>query len=325
MELGEPDASGRRSPRPVAGSEYNLDVDYVISAIGQTQDLSFINGDCSVSTNRDCLVADTQTMMTNIDGVFAAGDGVTGPKTAIMAIAGGKRAALAMSQYLNGQAITAENNCYNHIKAKDYKDIDSSTFVNEKNEQIEKIEKVHMPMLTEEQRRRNFKEVEMGFSEEQAKKEAQRCLQCGCADADECKLRNYAAAYDAKQDAFAGEQITHPIDDSHRYIVRDRNKCILCARCVRICIESGSGVFGFVGRGFDTTVEPPFSLPLGEEKACTSCGLCVSTCPTGALTPRKDVKLPTTAYTDCAHGEGIGAGTAVTSISDAVAQAKKAG
>ena len=269
----------------------------------------------------------------NIKIIFRAGDGVTGPKTAIMAIAGGKRAALAMSQYLIGQTITVEKDSYNHIKAKDYKDIDPSTFVNEKNEQIEKIEKVHMPMLTKEQRflqrssprSHNFKEVELGFSEDQAKKEAQRCLQCGCADADECKLRNYAAAYDAKQDAFAGEQITHPIDDSHRYIVRDRNKCILCARCVRICIESGSGVFGFVGRGFDTTVEPPFSLPLGEEKACTSCGLCVSTCPTGALTPRKDVKLPTTAYTDCAHGEGISAGTAVTSISDAVAQTKKAG
>ncbi|MCL2230361.1 MAG: FAD-dependent oxidoreductase [Treponema sp.] len=322
MELGEPDASGRRSPRPVAGSEYNLDVDYVISAIGQTQDLSFISGDCSVSTNRDCIVADTHTMMTNIDGVFAAGDGVTGPKTAIMAIAGGKRAALAMSHYMNGKTIAAEEILYNHLKAKDYKDIDSSKI------EAEEIEKIHMPMLTEEQRSHNFKEVELGFSEEQAKKEAQRCLQCGCADADECKLRNYAAAYNANQDAFAGEQITHPIDDSHRFIVRDRNKCILCARCVRICIESGSGVFGFVGRGFDTTVEPPFSLPLGEEKTCNSCGLCVSTCPTGALTPRKDVKLPTTAYTDRAHaenglGEGSGASEAITSIEEAIRQAKR--
>jgi len=328
MELGEPDASGRRSPRPVAGSEYNLDVDYVISAIGQTQDLSFISGDCSVLTNRDCLVADKNTMMTNIDGVFAAGDGVTGPKTAIMAIAGGKKAALAMSQYMNGETITAEKTCYNHIKAEDYRDIDPSTFVNEKNEPIEKIEKVLMPMLTEEQRSHNFKEVELGFSEEQAKKEAKRCLQCSCADADECKLRHYAAAYDANQAAFTGEQTTHPIDDSHKFIIRDRNKCILCARCVRICIESGSGVFGFVGRGFDATVEPPFSLPLGEEKACTSCGLCVSTCPTGALTPRKDVKLPTTAYTDCAHAESVelkgDSSDAITSIEDAIRQAKRA-
>jgi NADH dehydrogenase/NADH:ubiquinone oxidoreductase subunit G len=84
---------------------------------------------------------------------------------------------------------------------------------------------------------------------------------------------------------------------------------------VRICIESGSGVFGFMGRGFDTTVEPPFSMPLGEDKSCTSCGLCVSTCPTGALTPRLDVMLPTTAYTDRKD--------VVTGITDAVEQAKK--
>jgi len=315
MELGESDASGRRSPRPVAGSEYNIEVDYVISAIGQTQDLSFINSDCNVSTNRDCLVADKNTSMTNIDGVFAAGDGVTGPKTAIMAIAGGKKAAMAMSQYMNGQAITAEKEPYNHVKAKSYKDIDPASFVNQKGASVEKIEKILMPALTKEQRAKNFKEVELGLSAEQAKKEASRCLACGCADADECKLRQYASVYGADQEAFSGEQTTHPIDESHRYIVRDRNKCILCARCVRICIESGSGVFGFVGRGFDTTVEPPFSLPLGEDKNCTNCGLCVSTCPTGALTPRKDATLPTTAYTDREDVK-------LTAIKDAVAQVK---
>jgi formate dehydrogenase major subunit len=253
--------------------------------------------------------------MTNIDGVFAAGDGVTGPKTAIMAIAGGKKAAMAMSQYMNGQAVTAEKEPYNHVKAKSYKDIDPASFVNQKGASVEKIEKILMPALTKEQRAKNFKEVELGLSAEQAKKEASRCLACGCADADECKLRQYASVYGADQEAFGGEQTTHPIDESHRYIVRDRNKCILCARCVRICIESGSGVFGFVGRGFDTTVEPPFSLPLGEDKNCTNCGLCVSTCPTGALTPRKDVKHPTTAYAD---REDV----SLTAIKDAVAQVK---
>jgi len=334
MELGEPDKSGRRSPRPVAGSEYKLDVDYVISAIGQTQDLSFINNDCNVTASKDCITADKDTMMTNIDGVFAAGDGVTGPKTAILAIAGGKKAAKAMSRYMNGEAAVIEGDCYNHIKAKDCKDIDPATFINEKNEQIKKIDKVAMPMISLSDRKNNFDEVELGYSQEEAKLEASRCLQCGCADADECKLRQYATVYGADQFAFSGEQTKHPIDESHKYIVRDKNKCILCARCVRICIESESGVFGFVGRGFDTTVEPPFSIPLGESKNCNNCGLCVSTCPTGALTPRKDVKMPTTAYTDCAHVERIrlegihleksDVNAKITSIKDAVEQAKKA-
>ncbi|MDR2543064.1 MAG: FAD-dependent oxidoreductase [Treponema sp.] len=310
MELGEPDASGRRSPRPIAGSEYDLELDYVISAIGQTQDLSFISDDCNVETKRDCLVADKSTAMTNIDGIFAAGDAVSGPYTAILAIAGGKRAAYAMDKYMKGEKIEAEIVAYDHVKAKDYKEIPADTFDN-----IEQVEKVSMPMLTKVQRHLNFDEVELGMTEEQAKMEAARCLECGCADVNDCKLRQYATDYKADQFAFSGEQTTHKIDESHQYIVRDRNKCILCARCVRICIESGSGVFGFIGRGFDTTVEPPFSMPLGEDKNCNSCGLCVSTCPTGALTPRKDTALPTTAYSD--NDDRI------TGITDAVEQAKK--
>ena len=309
MQLGEPDASGRRSPSPIPGSEYDIDVDYVISAIGQTQDLSFINDACNVSTNRDRLSVDKNSAMTNLDGVFAAGDAVSGPQTAILAIAGGKRAALAMDLYMRGKVIPAEVEAYNHVKAKSNKEIKPDSF-----DSIEKIEKVQMPMLTKEQRSLNFNEVELGMTEEQVKREAVRCLECGCADADECKLRLYATQYKADQFAFSGEQTKHTVDLSHEYIVRDRNKCILCARCVRICIEAGSGIFGFIGRGFDTTVEPPFSMPLGEEKNCTSCGLCVSTCPTGALTPRKDAALPTTAYSD--SGENL------TSIANAVEQAK---
>ena len=335
MELGEPDVSGRRSPRPVAGSEYSIEVDYVISAIGQTQDLSFINDDCRVTTNRDCLAINEENTMTNIEGVFAAGDIVTGPRTAILAIAGGKRAAFEMTQYMNSECIIRTTpttkwhssfleSDYNHIKAKNNKAINPDSLGD-----VVIGEKVKMPTLSKEHRRHNFEEVELGFSEEQAKREAARCLSCGCSDAKECKLRSYATAYKANQFEYTNtghtasanaSQTIHRIDESHQYIIRDRNKCILCARCVRICIETGAGIFGFVGRGFDTTVEPPFSLPLGEEKNCISCGLCVSTCPTGALTPRKDVTLPTTAYTDFAHLEN--GAKKITSIESAVEQAK---
>ena len=90
MELGEPDASGRRSPREIAGSEFDFEADYVIAAIGQTQDLSFAGDSCPVEVSRNRLVADEKTGCTNIEGVFAAGDAVTGPKTAILAIAGGQ-------------------------------------------------------------------------------------------------------------------------------------------------------------------------------------------------------------------------------------------
>jgi len=293
MELGEPDESGRCRPNPVAGSEHTVDFDYVISAIGQTQDLSFIGTDCDLAVNRSRILADTHTAVTNIDGIFAAGDVVTGPLTAIKAIAGGKRAAQAMDQYMNGAQITREWEVYNHVRAKSLDELNPAALSH-----LPKIDRVLMPVLSEVERQHNFKEVERGYTEEHAKLEASRCLKCGCADVEECKLREYGTLYQIDQFALAGEMTKHPLDESHKYIIRDRNKCIMCGRCVRICAETGAGVLGFVGRGFDTTVEPSFSVPLGEEKNCTSCGLCVSTCPVGALVPREDVELPTDAYLD---------------------------
>ena len=313
MELGEPDESGRRRPRPVAGSEYAVDYDYVISAIGQTQDLGFVGPDCDVAIRRDCLVADPHTAMTNIAGVFAAGDGVTGPQTAILAIAGGKRAAEAMDQYMRGAAFAPAINLYNHVRGKDLTEIAPESLGD-----VGEIAKISMPALTEEARHHNFDEVELGFSEEAAQAEASRCLSCGCADVEDCKLRQYATVYEADQFALAGEMTTYPIDESHNYIVRDRNKCVLCGRCVRICIEAGAGVLGFVGRGFDTKIEPSFGLPLGQEENCIDCGLCVSTCPVGALVPKEDVALPTGAYRDVD-------GVMLTEVADAVAQARRLG
>ena len=81
-------------------------------------------------------------------------------------------------------------------------------------------------------------------------------------------------------------------------------------------MATGAGVLGFVGRGFNTTVEPSFSVPFGEEEHCIDCGLCVSTCPVGALVPKEGVILPTTAYLDV---EGV----QITDIEDAVAQTEK--
>jgi formate dehydrogenase major subunit len=309
MELGEPDNSGRRRPQPVSGSEYTAAFDYVISAIGQTQDLRFIGPECNVATNGDCLAADPLTMATNVDGIFAAGDAVSGPLTAIRAIAGGKRAAIAMDEFMLGKPFSHEPELYNHVRGGNDK-LDIAAFGAR-----EQIAKTAMPMLTETDRHHNFNEVELGFTEAQATLEASRCLSCGCADVEECKLRQFSSVYGADQFALAGAQTTHPIDESHQYIVRDQNKCILCGRCVRICIAAEAGVLGFVGRGFDTVVEPSFSVPLGQEKNCIDCGLCVSTCPVGALCPKGGVALPTTAYLDLD-------GVQLTSIEDALAQAK---
>ena len=148
-----------------------------------------------------------------------------------------------------------------------------------------------MPALDPEVRKGSFAEIELGFTEEMAKAEAERCLSCGCQDVFECKLRELATEYKVDDTKYAGRKRHLRIrEDEHPYILRDPNKCILCGRCVRICNEvEGIGALGFAYRGFDTVVEPALGMPLCET-ACDSCGQCVSTCPTGALTPK--IQLP---------------------------------
>ena len=101
MELGEMDASGRRSPKPVPGSEYDIPCDFIISAIGQDIDLGTLDTESGVkATRQKAIVVDKDSFVTSVPGVFAGGDVATGPAVAIDAIAHGKRAALAIDQYI---------------------------------------------------------------------------------------------------------------------------------------------------------------------------------------------------------------------------------
>jgi len=104
MELGEPDGSGRRRPIPVKGSEYTMEVDAIILAIGETSDLSFLPENIAV-TGRDTIAVNPVTLETSLPGVFAGGDVVSGPATVIEAIAAGMRAAVSMDRYLRGEDI----------------------------------------------------------------------------------------------------------------------------------------------------------------------------------------------------------------------------
>lgn len=287
MRLGEPDASGRRKPEEVAGSEFMMEADIVIAAIGQTQDLSFLSTDLSLSTNRNRIVVNKDVMTTSMEGVFAGGDVVTGPDAAISAIAAGRKAAFSINQYLKGETIEKLPELYKHTKGK-LKDMDPSEF-----KDYEKIPKEKMPMLTKDERHCSFKEVELGLTEEQARKEAMRCLSCGCKDVNECKLRDYTTKYEVHQDRLKGELEVHPIDESHEFISRDPNKCVMCGLCVRICSEVvGAGVLGFNARGYSTVITPSFEMPFGEDKRCENCGQCVSACPVGALTEKTSLIKP---------------------------------
>ena len=132
-------------------------------------------------------------------------------------------------------------------------------------------------------RRGNFDAVMNGFTEEQARAEAKRCLECGCHDFDDCKLIRYSNEQEIHPKRFAGAK--HETYKEQRLVAieRDQGKCILCNQCVRACREvAQKGILGLVHRGFQTVIKPEFDN--AETIACcATCGKCVEVCPTGAL------------------------------------------
>lgn len=285
MELGEPDASGRRRPVPIEGSEFDLPTDYILAAIGQKTLTPFIedinqhadNGILTINKYGNINV-NPITLQTGIPNIFSAGDAVKGPATVIEAIAQSRRAALSCHQYLTGQEIKAED--YEFISRKDnFKKQNTNDY---KGKFVSK-NRHEMPTLPANERI-NFKEVELGYENEQvAQEEASRCLECGCVEYYSCDLKKYAKQYHATQEKYKGEYKEYNIRFDHPFIEIDNNKCILCARCVRICNEVvGANALGLVNRGFDTYIAPNLGLSLLNTD-CESCGLCISTCPTAAI------------------------------------------
>lgn len=286
MELGEPDASGRRRPVPVKGSEFEIELDYILAAIGQKTDVEFLDeindnspeGQLEVNKWGD-IVADPATLQTGISSVFAAGDGVKGPATIIEAIAQAKIAARSCHQFLSGLPVKPAKSEF--ISRKDnFRELTGESFTGRYKKQMRQ----EMPVLSAE-KRNNFDEVELGYqNDEVAITETARCLECGCSEFYTCDLKKLSAAYGVEQGKYRGEFHEFEPDYSHAYIEIDNNKCILCGRCVRICSEVvGATALGFVSRGFETYVAPSMGDSLTETR-CESCGLCISTCPTAAIT-----------------------------------------
>ena len=274
MELGEPDASGRRKPVAVEGKTEYIALDSVIMAIGQKLDSTDFT---SVElTDRGTIKADEDTFMTDLDGVFAIGDATNkGASIAIEAIGEADRCVKVVDAYLNGEELDFTPK---YISKRDDARIDLSA--------KEKEPRIVAGVLDADVRKANFDEVSLGLTVEEAKKEAERCLECGCREYFKCKLLSVAQRYDINPDRFAGEMPQKYTRDENAFIERNTAKCILCGLCVRSCKEvMDISAIGLLGRGFKSSVSPAFSLPLDQTK-CTNCGLCVSLCPTGALTEK---------------------------------------
>jgi len=177
MKLGEPDESGRPRPVPIPNSEFIIEADTLIPAISQSPDLSFIGEQDGLKiTPWGTIETDPLTLETSLKGIFAGGDVVTGPQTYIDAMAAGRKAAISIDRYLRGEDLRKDRE--EEGPQKDYVLIDLEGY--------EYRERAQMRVLPLE-RRRSFDEVNLGLSQEDAIREAERCLQCGgCSECMEC-------------------------------------------------------------------------------------------------------------------------------------------
>jgi len=188
VELGAPDATGRRKPMPMPGTEFVIETDFVIPAVSQAPDTSAVQE--LDKTKWGTLTVDPDSLMTSRDGVFAGGDMVSGPATIIEAVAAGKLAADRIERYLAGEA----------LKPADKVQPEVARFTAEEYAEFPKQERTQMPRLTAADRKigtvpdlprpgavARFPEVETGFSEAEARAEALRCLNCSaCCECGEC-------------------------------------------------------------------------------------------------------------------------------------------
>lgn len=224
MKLGKPDASGRRSPAPIEGSEFVVEADCVITAIGESTDLSFLPDEIKAKISWN-IPAD-ELGRTFVQKLFAGGDVADGAGTATAAIGYGRKAAYSIDAYLMGKALPDNSATSPSLRDRTphtvrFEELNTAYF--QKEPRLDPMSQAIAERITD------FREVRGGFSEEQLVEEARRCFSCGtCPACDNC----YIFCPDAA--------IRHIKDDPFKLYVVDYDYCkgcgICAAECPRACI-----------------------------------------------------------------------------------------
>jgi heterodisulfide reductase subunit A-like polyferredoxin len=198
MELGEPDASGRRRPIPIEGSEFDIACDAVVAAIAQAPEISFLDEDHGLQITRwGTFDVNPATLETNRKGIFAGGDAAAGPGALIEGIAAGRRGALSIDRFLRGAPLQTPRELMPLPKA-ELTEAEIAEMV--ARGQVDLTPRVDTPKAAVAERVGDFREVELCLSEQQALAEAQRCLSCGlCSECYQCVLACKAHAIDHQQ------------------------------------------------------------------------------------------------------------------------------
>jgi NADPH-dependent glutamate synthase beta subunit-like oxidoreductase/formate hydrogenlyase subunit 6/NADH:ubiquinone oxidoreductase subunit I/ferredoxin len=302
MAMGEPDASGRRRPEAVEGTEFIIDCDRVLLAIGQGPELGWLaeGAEGIEQSRRRRLQADAVTFSTGRRGVFGAGDVRIGAATVVEAIAEGRRASYAIDAFLQGQELD-EIRTRQTLAEPQPQFLSIVPYTDEVKEPRHRLR-----AMPAEERNDSYVEYEIPYTREEAMAESARCLQCTCEAIGYCDLRRQGIEYgtvlstlepqrngtslrSVSENRFTGFNHDYVRDDSHAFILREPSRCIDCGRCANVCKEVvGAACYDFMRTGFDTLVTTPLDMSLNTTP-CVSCGRCAETCPTGALMPKPRV------------------------------------
>jgi NADH-quinone oxidoreductase subunit F len=224
-ELGEPDASGRRRPIPVRGSDFLMPCDAVIAGIGQHPDISWLGDEEPFEITRShTLAVNPNSMQTAAPDIFAGGDAVTGPATVVEAIGAGKRAARGIDAFLRGAPMPDRiPDPVPRMRVEPIR-MDASEKTG--------IRPQEVPLIPLSRRKTTFDQVALGFDEKTAREEARRCLRCdlcvGCGEcAAVCRSR---MGIGALQCMGAGDERMVLTD-----LLRPGERCIGCGSCAHVC------------------------------------------------------------------------------------------
>ncbi len=223
-ELGRPDASGRRRPIPIPDSNFRLEVGAVITAIGQQPDLCPFPEPPVATTPWCTIVTEEPTLRTTVQDIFAGGDAVTGPATVVEAIASGKKAAVEIDHFLSGRPGPAPRVRFQKRRKLPFQVIQAG----------DKLANHRTPVIMKPpaERRQNFEHIELPYTEDQARKEAARCLRCDvcirCSVCEKtCRDRMKVAALKFSQISTTERVLTdYP---------RAAKRCITCGACALAC------------------------------------------------------------------------------------------